>query len=230
MLRARRSASRLVSSSIWRTSRAASWRDLVLDLLEQDLLGLARRSGRPRARARAGALLALVEQLALAVELARRSSSARRAVDLGQLGVERFLACEQRSSMRPISPRRSRSSASTSVRRRWRRCRRCCSAMGAGCGLPVLVDPLATGRADDLLARRSGRRRQDPQPKRPPRSRSPCPFLSSPTGQARPSRCRVMKRRTGPCAGCAVSERCGARTRAASAGGGCGGVREAFGR
>ena len=41
MLRTRRSASRLVSSSIWRTSGAVV-ADLVLELLEQHLLGLRR--------------------------------------------------------------------------------------------------------------------------------------------------------------------------------------------
>ena len=90
MLRTRRSASRLVSSSIWRSRRAASCRACSSISLEQQLLGARRRHSRHLLE-RALELLALVgERLALLLELLLPSrevvlTARQRGTPLGQL-------------------------------------------------------------------------------------------------------------------------------------------------
>ncbi len=95
MLRTRRSASRLVSSSIWRTSFAESWRIWSSSFSEQQLLGLR------RADARDAFELALQRAMAL-VELDRPPLERGAALvdaalapgEIGALGVERLLLAE----------------------------------------------------------------------------------------------------------------------------------------
>ena len=110
MLRTRRSASRLVSSSIWRTSRARVVADLVLELLEQQLLGLRRRDARRRARARArGARAPPSASLRAARRTLPRARRARRSRASSASSRD-----ARRSSRRPISWRRA-SASSTSA-------------------------------------------------------------------------------------------------------------------
>ena len=149
MLRTRRSASRLVSSSIWRTSRAASWR--ARSSTSESRICLAWETLRPATRSSSRRCSCLRSSSS---SRWRSSSRDRSSSDLPRLSTSASSASSVRSrasicsSARPSSPRRSRSSASMSVLGGGGAAAAAAApAMGAGCGLPVLVDPLATGRA-----------------------------------------------------------------------------------
>ena len=157
MLRTRRSASRLVSSSICAQEPGRVVADLVLELLEQELLGLRRRQARD-ALERAHGLLADLGELRLLcsrqlgararVELGRR---ARRAPPRGRAGAPRGA---------PVSARR--------VGRLGRRRQRPAAAPGAG----ARRGAAAAARAASPAARP---RPPGRPPERPPRSRFPLP-------------------------------------------------------
>ena len=145
MLRTRRSASRLVSSSIWRIRRAASCLAWSSISLSSSCLALARRHARRAARACARP---------------RRGSSAsasRSLLELGLASRERVLAALERvarARSAPACERRWRCAASRSRGRRGRARRRACvrrataattipTAMSAAAPMISMVVPLA---------------------------------------------------------------------------------------
>ena len=95
MLRTRRSASRLVSSSTWRTMRARVVAGLLLELVEQQLLGLR---GRQVRRALELADVALAQRLRLGLALAE---PALLLVELLHAGVERLFPADQAFLLAP---------------------------------------------------------------------------------------------------------------------------------
>ena len=106
----------------------------LLDLREQDLLGLGDAQAGHALELAQVLLLALVEQLALAVELAGPVvERLAPLVDLGQLGVQRALAGEQLLLGAPeLAAALAQLGLDVGARRRWRRCRRCRSCHGRG--------------------------------------------------------------------------------------------------
>ena len=155
MLRTRRSASRLVSSSIWRSAAGRVVAHLVLELLHQDRLGLRGRQARGALELAHGLLAdlddlrLLLGQPALALgELGRRG---RRAPPRGRADAPR--GASSRRGVRPSRGRRARA-----ARVPWR-------------GPPRPSPPPGASRAGQP-------RPPGPGPPRPPRSRFPLPFLS----------------------------------------------------
>ena len=201
MLRTRRSASRLVSSSTWRISARAVVAQLVLELPAAGSASPGRRSGRRRARARAAAracaafsssrlcvevALAVLERALALVELGRaaRSSASLRAQALlepRELGPARaqlvleLVAPRGRAGCR--GRRRRAGSAASASRRRPAACDACAGAARAA----------------------------PPPPRRPPRPAPPTRSPSAVSSSARRTARRLDSRR--------FVERCGAAPR-----------------
>ena len=118
MLRARRSASRRVSSSTWRISARAVVAQLVLELAQQDLLGLAGAQPGHSLELAQLARLASLSSSRVLVEVALRGPRASaRARQLLGLELERLLLARAGAPRAARSPaRRARSSSSTASR------------------------------------------------------------------------------------------------------------------
>ena len=186
MLRTRRSASRLVSSSIWRTRRAESCRAWSSTSCSRTC-GPAPASGRRRPLELADVVaLALLELLTLAVELA--VAVVERVLptsEIGELDVDRLLLGDD-----PLLDAHDLGAALEQL------------------GLEVVARGGAAPIADagGRPARwapgvRAAQRRSGPPPPAPPRSRLPLPFpLPRSPASAEPGRFvrYVVERRTGP--------------------------------
>ena len=191
MLRTRRSASRLVSSSTWRTRRRAS-RGAAgpRRSLSSWLLGLRRRSGPRRARARGCARSRALVELA---RLARRALRSR-VVELAPRALELLLARGRaRSSSDARGARAARDgrvvALGAAARRRRSRRRAASPARGArGRGARRAATAATRGRDD--------RRRQDDR--RDPNSIAVSSPRRRPAWRGRRSVSRFVERQTGP--------------------------------
>ena len=187
--RTRRSASRLVSSSIWRRMRAESWRAWSSTSLSSACLRLAgAEAGDALERRRVlGAARSCARLVLRQAQLARRSSSARAAVEVEHAPVERAL--ERAAGARRAAPARLAAGQRAGRSRRDGRRR---------------ASPPRCGRAH---VRTRARPRSGPLPERPPRSRIPLPCPLSP-------RCGASRRaRLGAYVGREEPDRSGGRQR-----------------
>ena len=161
MLRTRRSASRLVSSSIARTARGRLVADLVLELLQQHGLGL--RGGQ------AGGALELAARRARGSRRSRpraRRPCCSRSVELGRARVERLLAGVQAL----LQPAGLGACGRRPPRRAWRE-----PPPAAALDRPGRGREPWRALGQQPPPRPPGRPR-GPGPPRPPRSRFPLPF------------------------------------------------------